>query len=686
MISQAYIYIKPAGQVDANSVRIMFPRSFDSLKKSAQGIFRLKKEITAFFDESGNIIRLLSDIVPKSTVLVSTKPLNSKQQRSARKEKRVISDNDEGVIEPPDDEEEEIFSENEESSEIPQIRRNSSRNFELIESTTQNETDFDSVSNNPPNKKQVKSMIPVRRQSTTIQNRQNNLDAMEHQNQKQLSSEDLTTNPGFGEDEEEEEAQNITDDVSDLKSLGAEESILARNRKLITADQINDSELEMNAKTDNEEEDQKDLENQDRNDEEEEGKERLYNVIEELIGSEYQNAIENAYLSFPKKVSNFFDKCLDIEKLQDIRYINKIHNLLIKEGFIQKDENIKYDDEIKVAAQSFIDRHRNLHKYGNTYNFQSLLFGPRSCGKTTFLSRLIDRLSLELCVTGDRHHYFLFFANMRRSALTATNLAEFFKWIVSHTFLLLEAQSPFHKMWFNDLAKSFISIVETKSAAALPRRFLKECEDRELVASLQVMFSELKDMWGDQDCFPQWLANVLNFPNSIAKAFNFESAIFIIDHFETCDLIVDGGDIFQGAEKESLSDFFLRVMKFSPFIISSQESIIDDKTVEIISLCDIVVPPNVGVTVNVHFEDEGYGKIIINSGSTGGIPHFVQKWDVLMEKFDILDKANEEDDEDAVEEAMAEVVMAAETYLCIAFSIGGSSSFTVTNVVRKMSK
>lgn len=695
MIGQSFIYVKLAGQSDSNSVRIMFPHSLDSLKKSVNSVFRLKRDITAFFDSQGKIIETISDITPKSTILVSTKPLQPIHQQISDKTKqtRLISDDDDDVIVPPT-EDDDTFT----SSEIPQILKNPERNFELIESPTHYETDAASAAEyQNPNKRTGKSLIHVRRQAVGGQNKPRTTDVDDEILQRQLSSDDLASNPEFDSEQEEEEDQeyqeNQTDDESDLQSLNPEETILSKNRKLITSDQINDSEIEMATKHDeneNEEEEEENTQNNENNTEEETENEdedaTLYSVVEELIGPEYKSSVEKAISAFPPKAAKFFNSCLNIEQLQDIRYINQIKAILERESFTKKDEIIKYEEEINEAVKNFIDSHRNLHKFGNTYNFQALLFGPHNSGKTTYLARFINYLALELAITGDRHHYFLFIANMRMSALAATDLAEFFKWMITHTFLLLEAQSPFYKQWYPELIKSFHSIVIQKSAAALPRRFLKECEDRELVSKLKDLFGELKEFWANHDYFPQWLGNVLNFPNAISKAFGFDSVIFIVDHFDSCSLEVNGGDIFEGAKSESFSEYFLKVMTYSPFIIASSEPFVDDKSVEVFSLCDIIKAPEDNYSVNIHFEDDNIGKLVINSGSTGGIPHFQQKWDVLMEKFDVLDKANEDDDEDAAEEAMADVVMAAETYLCIAFSIGGSSSFTVSNVVRKKSK
>lgn len=71
-ISISYIFLKLKGSVDSRSKRIIFPRSFDNLLRTAKKIFDGVIEVNTLFDDKGEQINDLSNVVPGSTIYVSS--------------------------------------------------------------------------------------------------------------------------------------------------------------------------------------------------------------------------------------------------------------------------------------------------------------------------------------------------------------------------------------------------------------------------------------------------------------------------------------------------------------------------------------------------------------------------------------------------------------------------------------
>ena len=71
-ISISYIYLKLKGSQDNRSKRIPFPRKFENLLKTAKSFFDGVIEVNSIFDENGNQIQSIDQVVPGCTVYASS--------------------------------------------------------------------------------------------------------------------------------------------------------------------------------------------------------------------------------------------------------------------------------------------------------------------------------------------------------------------------------------------------------------------------------------------------------------------------------------------------------------------------------------------------------------------------------------------------------------------------------------
>ena len=729
-ISTPSIYVALAGK--DNKVQIKFPKSMETLKSSVTGIFHLKKQIIGFYSDDGYEIFSTSDIIPGSVVYVSTSKKDYSNQVQNRPESAKYAQSANTFEEeesfntfPPDSKNntemsDEEISENSENSE--------NENIEAQDSDESYDADYPGSEAQQQQNRVQRSKIPVpkrKKQPTKFLEEKdevfesNSQRSTENDEPEFLSSTQIDRSAAEMMTDTENQMREIsTDEIESIQELDSHVSIYSDINKEIA--QINEEEdeeeddgfgdsnqrggskknkgkrqksksgmSEQSAYGDNEEEQN---EEEDDEEEEEEGEETLYDVIEELVGKDNHEAVDSAYQALPKKVKEFYDSSLNVEQQQNYRYMSQIEKLLRREGILTANE-IQYEKEINKKALDFIDQHHIHSKYGPSYTFQTAIVGPRSSGKSTLLAAIIKNIALELATTGMSKHYFLFFMNMNSISLLAQDVKSLYKWYVNQTFALLFAQAPFLSKWSDLLISSFHSIVDSK-ASLLSKRFILDCEDKQVVQAVQGVFDVLKECWNSTDCFSQWLSNVLHFPRSISRAFGFSNIIYAFDHFDASDLTVDGRNQFEDTSVGQLHMVYASLIDQEPYILGTANiekavSIFScglDMKVELLSTCDIIEPEEDNHTIHVYFEEEDIGKHQITNKSTGGVPYFNYKWKELMACFDKVEEMEQQDEEELDDEehddAMAELVTLTETYICLAYKL---KSFTVSNVVRKTS-
>ena len=184
-ISNSFIFLKTKGFMNVPTKKVMFPQTLNLLKKTATNIFKDMFEVHSLYDENGSIIKDIKQVVPGSTIYVSSLPEGDEDFAYVKKPKqspakkpimskesynRLFGANDNKDIQPQDEDDNELVKlyDNESNQETPNKRIRYTPKSERIKKQQEDETKKKKNSKIPSRTSTINSTGPHTNQDETL--------------------------------------------------------------------------------------------------------------------------------------------------------------------------------------------------------------------------------------------------------------------------------------------------------------------------------------------------------------------------------------------------------------------------------------------------------------------------------------------------------------------------------------
>ncbi|OHT00162.1 hypothetical protein TRFO_33239 [Tritrichomonas foetus] len=698
-ISTPSIMVKLIERRNFAGKKITLPNDLKSFKRQIEIVLGLKQPVMSLYNENGEQIYDVNQILPSTTILASTKSndivlANRPQQNSTK----ISNDgnNDDGDLSYESDEGVQSDGENINSNTSKGANRNSNKN---LNRSINDDDDGNAYAKITLNNRPSNNHNANKRNNQPAQSRSKFVTASQVETENELRNyierEQEKDENYLLEDEEEEEEiyenykqlihakqqnqpkpkqnshQNSNQNQNSHQKLNQNQNSQNQRRGLNNRNQNRSSNKPNNSTSENDNDLLKSSDDDDYNENEYpddqndesnsnimQPQEEQQKIVSDLLGPQFsddrfQEIISNAFSQLDAKSQNAFKNAAIEETHQQQYAFQNLLSSLSQYTTIMDRENLTLCQEIIDRVNEIISHYRTITTGCIAYNFKSIIVGPRHSGKSTILSFLVEQFLTELCLTQTWKRNFIFMFDAKKLAVSFSSYLDFYNAFIDLIFNSVKIQRPGFVPYVESVSNYFKSIPQNSDKPILPKRFETNEDFRGAARSLKQIGMELYKCIQDPSAFMAWHTNVLLMPSLVASAFGFTQIHYFIDNAEYLDAQFTPSHPFvDSSDDVDIVEYFKYAISNGSFVMSCEN--IDE-------FLDVFGPREESVDLihGVDFEDvfgfsgEVYGSdkafmvkfendprtFKFTASDCGGCPAFLSFWEEMCREVD----ANQDD-------------------------------------------
>ena len=382
-------------------------------------------------------------------------------------------------------------------------------------------------------------------------------------------------------------------------------------------------------------------------------KSQLDDVLSELTGS----------------CRDFLEDARRLENKQKMHWIKGLLSYAQKCGIHCDPERIMGYDQIKEKAIELVQSHQLATPLGVYSSMNLAITGPKSSGKTTLLSVLLDQFLKYVAGVDEWKNTFVIIINFEDLIPSLADPKSLYLCMSKITVSLLVAQIPTLIPHERLITKYFEKIVAGGYLPLLPKRFVEAPETRAIATAFRNVAESLSSIWNNPKAGAKWIAHTFMLPMLIAQELGFSNILCFGDNVDAVNMTMSVFTPFKDSDEVILGEQVRKALKLTNFAISyknlyqfqmlmvpdNERSVDLEPVLEYVSVMDIECA--------VEYEDrEIYARIKddkfkITSMHFGNAPGFAHHWITINRIFDRLDECEKDSEEyeDYFTAALAEV-------------------------------
>lgn len=283
---------------------------------------------------------------------------------------------------------------------------------------------------------------------------------------------------------------------------------------------------------------------------------------------------------------------------------------------------------------------------GFNVNFKTLIVGPRSSGKSTYLKATARSVYKRLIASGQFRHTFLFNIDFEQIRDTFTDLVAFYNTIVEHTFTQVANQRVEFQPFVEQIIQYFKKLLLVDTCIQLPTKFSLQDDFRSAAFVLTELATNIFNAYKKSGLLSMFMTNVVTIPNFVARAFGFNRVLIIADHIDLADVLVPANEFVErDTQNMPIVEFIKLMLDDNQFIISCKDErhaieaidLISDDSTDILSNTDIVSVIDSDKDENhcadIYFKLQVLGQpqpTLLRLEDLGGCPGFLYRWDIII--------------------------------------------------------
>jgi hypothetical protein len=384
--------------------------------------------------------------------------------------------------------------------------------------------------------------------------------------------------------------------------------------------------------------------------------EALSVLFAQFVGATLEPNISPAFKGTGHRTKDLLRVAPELENQQMDAWFHSAHAYFATQVSGDTDLDMRGIPQTREFADKFLNQRRFVWAGGVDYRVQVGLVGPRHSGKSQLLALFADEVMLAYADAGLWKRTFFVFINVRLIAPYMNDMGDFYYSMVEIALQSLVWQRPFFRPWLAFLNKFFRSLPGSRGCPRISKssRFWEEFP--QFAIAFQRIADRVFDAYTDPEGLDIWLTTVFMFPSLIGAATGFSNVFYFVDNIEYADLELGVIPPFTEMNRTCfVLDFFKDIIQRGNFIVAAENQ---DRLHEALSrFADGGVDLSRGVEFvsTIGILDEEDNRVIkleiegepvvfpLTIDHCCGIPAFVALWRELNDGFDELDSAQEDE-------------------------------------------
>lgn len=283
---------------------------------------------------------------------------------------------------------------------------------------------------------------------------------------------------------------------------------------------------------------------------------------------------------------------------------------------------------------------------GFNVNFKTLIVGPRSSGKTTYLKNLAKNVYRRLIASGQYRHTFVFNVDFLQIKESFDDPIKFYNAFMGLALAQAASQRIDFQPYLDMITQYFEKIVQVDTFINLPTKFSLQDDFRATSAVLTELASNIFNAYKKSGSLSIFMTHVVTIPDFIAKAFGYSRVLVIADHIDVADVLVPCNDqLTRDTQNLPIIEFVKLLLEDNAFIAGCQDErhaieaidLIADDSTDILTGTDIVsvIDSDLDETHSseIWFKLQVAGQtpnVLLRCEDCGGCPGFLARWDVII--------------------------------------------------------